>query len=223
MLEAGGFAAWTSEQLPLPPDLLTSQDEFLRAWTELEQDQFMGDGGTYRLRRYSRFTLQRGQLRLREGNSIYQSLHDNPLNGGIERTYSPLQPHIASHPILLHWIRRDSELLELGEGPWTVGVHQVRIVARGRELGQPTPEGIHLDGESYTVLHMIGRHNIEGGVFSAYNSDKKPVFHWRQTRLWDTLAFTGTTWHGATPIRARQPEQGDGYRDILLIDFDLSE
>lgn len=218
-VEEKGFAALPAERFPIPA---MSQESFLRGWDELVQDTFMADAGTYRFRRYSRMRLHGADLSLSacEGNSIYQELHDNPLNGGVERTYEPLTPEVYEHPFLRALIQEDARLLDIQGGQnWIVGIHMVRIVARPDAPGHPAPEGIHIDAECFTVQHFVARDNVEGGVFSAYSDRKEPLFHWLQLTTWDSVFFTGTTWHGATPIQVRDSSR-PGRRDILLIDFD---
>lgn len=181
----------------------------------------MGDGGTYRFRRFSRFRFDStsGHLEALSDTSIYQSLEDNPLNGGVRRTFEGLRPEIAHDPLLQAMVRFDFANLPAWPGLWVVGIHQVRIHAQGQSPGKPTPEGIHIDAETFTVQHLIGRTNIEGGVFKAYNAKRQPVFEWLQTQPLDSMFFTGTTLHSATDIHCASPER-PGYRDIFLIDFD---
>ena len=220
-LEECGYAAVEARNMGLP--LLEPERQALtRAWGALVQDLHMGDSGTYRYRRYSRFLLNFPELELLEGNSIFQNLHDNPLNGGSLRTFAPLEADHIGNPFLQGLIRRDAELLGLTEGRWAVGVHFLRIVARPDSPGHPAPEGVHLDSERFTVQHLIERENVRGGVFSAYDAEKMPIFHWLQLKAWDSVFFTGSTWHSASPIEVRDPAR-EGHRDIILIDFDLLE
>ncbi|ODT76874.1 hypothetical protein ABS71_02945 [bacterium SCN 62-11] len=190
------------------------EEQLVASWENLVQDQHMADGGCYRYRRYSRLLWSDGQLSDLAGNSIYQELVDNPLNGGVQRTFAPIRPQDLANPFLHAVIQRDADLLGL-EGDWQVGIHCVRILARPSRPGLPTPEGIHRDAETYTVQHLIGRREIRGGVFTGYSEEKQPVFHWLQIQRWDTLYFQGKLWHSATPIES----DSDGHRDILLIDF----
>lgn len=193
---------------------------FVQSWDRLLQDEFMGDHGTYRFRRYTRLRLLSGQLSPLDGNSIHQLIEHNPLNGGVTRTYLPVEESILANPVLEQLILNDADLLGLpADKAWAVGIHQVRIVTSAEQTGLPTPEGIHIDAEMYTVQHLIGRKNVEGGCFSAYDQDKKPILHWLQLELFDSVFFLGTTWHSATPIRPR-PADAQGHRDILLIDFE---
>jgi hypothetical protein len=193
---------------------VAGEEQLVASWENLVQDQHMADGGCYRFRRYSRLLWQDGALSDLAGNSIYQELIDNPLNGGVQRTFAPLLPELLANPFLQSVIQRDAQLLAL-KGAWQVGIHCVRILARPLRPGLPTPEGVHRDAETYTVQHLIGRHAVRGGVFTGYNEEKQPVFHWLQLHRWDTLYFQGKLWHSATPVES----DGDGHRDILLIDF----
>ena len=197
------------------PPRAEGEAALLQSFDHLVQDGHMADGGTYRYRRYSRLMWSEGCLSRLEGNSIYQELKDNPLNGGVKRTFAPLETAILENPFLQAILLKDADQLGLS-GKWQVGVHCVRILARPALPGQPTPEGIHRDAEHFTVQHLVNRHQVRGGVFTAYNESKIPVFHWLQLVRWDTLYFSGSLWHSASPVES---DLG-GHRDILLIDFE---
>ena len=213
LLEGRGYCALPAVDWGIPD--LEGEAALLQGFEDLVQDTHMADGGSYRYRRYSRMLWQRGELSWLEGNSIYQDLKDNPLNGGINRTFAPLPEELLNNPFLRGVVLRDADLLGLS-GNWQVGIHCVRILARPEVPGQPTPEGIHRDAECYTVQHLVSRKNVRGGVFTAYDEEKHPVFHWLQLHRWDTLFFRGSLWHSATPVES---DEG-GHRDILLIDFE---
>ncbi|MBS2036844.1 2OG-Fe dioxygenase family protein [bacterium] len=202
-------ATWSRPSQP-------GQAEFLASYGGLSQDRHMADGGTYRFRRYSRLLLSRGELSSLDGNSIFQTLEDNPLNGGVERTFEPILPEVLATPFLSALVLQDAAFLNLSpDKQWEVGLHCVRIHATTLQKGQPAPEGIHRDSEDFTVQHVLARQNVQGGVFTAYNEAHEPVFHWLQTEPWDTLFFRGDLWHGVTPLSS----QSEGHRDILLVDF----
>lgn len=211
-LERAGWSAVPATQWGIPQAV--GEEQLVASWDALVQDQHMADGGCYRFRRYSRLCWRDGTLGPLSGNSIYQELVDNPLNGGVQRTFAPLLPEVLDNPFLQAVILEDARALGL-RGDWQVGVHCVRILARPARPGLPTPEGVHRDAETYTVQHLIARKHVRGGVFTGYDEARQPVFHWLQLRRWDTLYFQGKLWHSATPIES----ETDGYRDILLIDF----
>lgn len=220
-LGARGFCPVERGHLQWPQDLDGPLEDLRASFADLVQDRFMGDGGSYRKRRFRRFRLDpgRGALSPIEGTSIHQTLEDNPLNGGRTRTFESLRQEVMDNAFLKALIWFDfGQIPAARERSWTVGVHQVRIEAREGALGKPTPEGIHLDSEAFTVQHLMARHNVGGGEFRAYDGQKKPVFSWLQTEPLDSVFFLGTTYHSAGAVHV---EDGCfGYRDIFLIDFD---
>ncbi|MCA9777881.1 MAG: 2OG-Fe dioxygenase family protein [Candidatus Eremiobacteraeota bacterium] len=225
----GGYLPFPASQVRASLSEL-SQNELesvSESFSRLVQDRQMGDGGRYRYRRFSRFTanLRADGLHLEplQNRSIRQSLEDNPLNGGVTRTFEPLAPELIQGNFLPDLIEHDVRAIQafddlLFRAPVVVGVHQVRIVAWPETQGKPTPEGVHRDAEQYTFQHFWQRSGIEGGEFAAYDENKNQVFRWLQTELLDSVLFTGTTWHSASPISCSQKSEG-GYRDIFLIDF----
>jgi hypothetical protein len=195
-------------------------------FSALVQDRQMGDGGHYRFRRYSRFRLEPGSEEpyLMEGNTILQSLRDNPLNGGVARTFEPLGDDLVRSTFLRRLLAHDLGVVkrsdpELFHSPVVVGVHQVRIVAVPQSSGKPTPEGIHRDAERFTFQHFWNREGVSGGEFRAYDESQEQILGWLQENLLDSVLFQGTTWHSATPIECLAGHQ-KGHRDIFLVDFD---
>ncbi|MGE0488800.1 MAG: 2OG-Fe dioxygenase family protein [Vulcanimicrobiota bacterium] len=220
-LEEQGYAALPAAEIELARPAREGLERLAASFSELPQDRHMGDGGSYRFRRFSRFRFDSisGRLDPLADTSIYQSLEDNPLNGGVLRTFEGLRAEVANEPLLRDLIAFDFDNLPASPGLWVVGVHQVRICTHQGRPGKPTPEGIHIDGESFTVQHLVSRSNIEGGVFRTYNQQRDPVFEWLQTQPLDSMFFTGTTLHSASEIHCASPD-GPGFRDIFLIDFD---
>lgn len=229
--ETEGFAVLEASDIEgrLSADARSEMPQVEESFRHLVRDEQMADGGTYRFRRYSRFLARMGadgfQFTPLAGHSIYQEVRDNPLNGGVTRTFEPLAQELSDGHFLSSLMSVDAEVVaahepELFEKDVVVGVHQVRIVARPDSQGMPTPEGVHRDAERYTFQHFWSRTGADGGVFVAYDAQKKERFRWLQQNRLDSVIFKGTTWHSATPIvcESGAPE---GYRDIFLIDFDL--
>lgn len=223
----GRFLSSTYQRL-LGQQAMAQVPEVLKSFAKLSPDPHMGDGGTYRYRAFSRYSLEPngwGPMKIAPlpGNSIFQSTDDNPVNGGVLRTFEPLAPEVAGGPLVhalidndfAHAFNCDSSMLNSAV---VVGVHQVRIVARVDAPGLPTPEGVHRDTELYTFQHFMARSNIEGGEFRAYDENKEMRFAWQQEDCLDTVMFKGTTWHSATPISS-VVAGCPAYRDIFLVDF----
>ncbi len=225
----GGYRAFKAEEVlgALSAQAREESTSVADSFERLSQDRQMGDGGRYRYRRFSRFvaSIENGKVGLEhlQGSSILQSIEDNSLNGGVKRTFEPLEAEVSSSLLLRELIAHDIRVVQsfdsgFFEEPVVVGVHQVRIVALPESHGKPTPEGVHRDAEAYTFQHFWHREGIQGGEFSAYDENKNQVFRWLQTERLDSVLFTGTTWHSASPISCSGGSER-GYRDIFLIDF----
>jgi hypothetical protein len=185
----------------------------------------MADGGKYRFRRYGLYHLSatNGNLTHIPDASFYQSIEINPLNGGEHRHFAPLAAGTVENLFLHELIQFDFAQLTSNKhhwGDWLVGVHQIRITAATGVQGNPTPEGIHRDNENYTAQHLVARHNIGGGINQFFGSGPEPTSRpltlWQQGSYFDSYYFDRTLWHSVSPITAGN---GDGYRDVILIDF----
>ena len=166
-----------------------------------------------------------GQLTHIPGASFYQSIEVNPLNGGEHRNFAPLAADTVKNPFLHELIRFDFAQLTSKkhiENYWLIGVHQIRILATAGIEGNPTPEGIHRDDETYTAQHLITRHNISDGINYFYGSGAEPTTRpqavWKQQSHFDSYYFDRSLWHSVSPIVSGNCD-GDGHRDIILIDF----
>ena len=219
------YALVPSREFSFPPALHEARESLSRDWDHLEPDPYMADGGKYRFRRYGlyRLSASTGHLTHIPDASFYQSIEINPLNGGEARHFAPLAADTVSNPFLRELIEFDFAQLTSKqhiEADWLIGVHQIRITATTGVQGNPTPEGIHRDDENYTSQHLVARHNIGGGLNYFYGSGPEPTSRphavWKQESYFDSYYFDRSLWHSVSPITAGD---GDGYRDVILIDF----
>ncbi len=226
-IERAQYALVPSHEFSFPPALHEAGGLFMRDWEHLEPDPYMADGGKYRLRRYGRYRLSAtsGHLTHIPDVSFYQSIEINPLNGGEHRHFAPLAADTIENPFLRELIQFDFAQLtskKYIEDDWLIGVHQIRILATTGVQGNPTPEGIHRDDENYTAQHLLARHNIGGGINHFYGSGPEPTRRpqavWKQESYFDSIYFDRSQWHSVSPITSGNRD-GDGYRDVILIDF----
>lgn len=206
--------------LRIDPD---SWADFSAFWRGLTLDRFMADGGTYRLRRYGAFELQRpGPLRLLPHEAYEQPRDINPLNGGVRREFDPLEPGFAHHVVLEKFLTLLADVLDAVEHQpvrWNIRLHPYRIRADLSAEGLPTPEGLHRDGVDYIVTLMVHRHNVEGGETVVTNTERQPV--WQRTLADPMELLVANDWrtlHAVTPIVAADPLQ-PACRDVLVIAF----
>jgi hypothetical protein len=241
-----GFRATTPEQLTgeaaqeisnigavfLEGDELQKQDfytvesyqEFANSWNNLLLDEFMGDNGKYRLRRYSQFNYNQaqGDLELLPHEPYSQPSYINPLNGDIKRYFEPLEDYVVRNEFfngLLKWAANLFDTIEGQPTQWNIRIHPYRILANTEEQGQPTPEGVHRDGVTYIFMMMIERRNISGGETSLYDANRNKLGDVTlQNPLDIILADDEKSMHGVTAIQAVDPTQ-PAYRDVLVVAY----
>jgi len=217
----------TAEEFSFSQTLDESRLLFSRDWDDLELDPYMADGGKYRYRRYGLFELTVPTARLvhRREVSFFQSTETNPLNGGIDRHFAQLGAATISSAFLRALVHFDFAQFTadtLVGDRWLVGVHQIRILATAGVFVEPTPESTHRDDETFTAQHLIARHNIVGGINSFYGRGGSPTqpaeATWEQQSYFDSYYFDRSVWHDVSSVTSGALE-GDGHRDILLIDY----
>jgi len=226
LVENDHFALVPAHKFSFSSSLSKSRKHFSHEWDRLKLDPYMADGGRYRFRRYGLFNLSiiTGRLNCIPDASFYQDININPLNGGKLRKFASLTKDSVENPFLQELMLFDLAQLTSTTSvkvDWLIGVHQIRIIAMPGASGNPTPEGVHRDDETYTVQHLIKRHNIDGGVNYFHGSEREPERYptvLKQLNYFDSYYFDHTLWHNVSPITLNM-HGSEGYRDVLLIDF----
>ena len=197
---------------------------FAASWNDLALDTYLADFGRYRRRRHAVFRAERDGTIAREAHQPhYQSLTYNPLQGGIERWFEPIENSIASGASLQTILRLSLATF----GPlapevqnWRVEVHQFRIEARPDEPGQPTPEGVHRDGVDYVLVLLVNRVNIASGTTTIHSAATRELLgSFTLTHPLDAaLVDDARVFHGVTAVEPIDPSQ-PAYRDVLVVTF----
>lgn len=198
-------------------------DDFADHWSRLTLDRYMGDGGTYRLRRYGQFDMRPdGSLELLPHEPYEQPAYVNPLNGGIQRVFDPLEPSFAKHRVLHRILGRLCAMVDRAGGSrgyWNIRLHPYRILARDGEAGQPTPEGLHRDGVDYIVSMLVRRHNVTGGETTVTDAHGAPLHKVTLSGPMHTvIADDAKTMHAVTAVRPESRGR-PAWRDVLVIAF----
>jgi hypothetical protein len=220
-----GFVHIDGEKYPNPP-APEAFARFAATWDHLEPDVDLVDGGQYRLRRYGRVratVLAQAQQRtirfIPLGHAAFRQ-DTNPLYRGRDRVFAPMTDEALADPVLHQILSFDVAVAEALRplADWEIGLHQVRIVARGGAIGRPTPEGRHRDGHLFVGMHMLARRHCVGGLsiieLSDGTTDKLTLTHELDTVIVDDAAVR----HEVTPIRAAARAR-EGIRDMLLVDL----
>jgi hypothetical protein len=200
-------------------------NSFAESWNDLGVDRYMADGGRYRKRRYATFSVGAGRIERKPHQPHYQSRDYNPLNGGIERWFAPIQDEIGAHPVLQAILAACDALFTPLTPPdarppaWHAEAHQFRIEARTGEAGQPTPEGLHRDGVDWVLVLLVARVNVESGETSIHDQQKRLLGSFTLSEPLDSaLVDDSRMYHGVTAVRPVVPDQ-PAYRDVLVVTF----
>ncbi|HKS89968.1 MAG TPA: 2OG-Fe dioxygenase family protein [Stellaceae bacterium] len=200
-------------------------DRFARSWDELGIDTYMADGGRYRRRRFACYRAARDGIRRKPHQPHYQSRDYNPLNGGVERWFEPVEERIGEHPALRAILAVCHDLFDrltpaaLRPQSWHVEIHQFRIEARTGAEGRPTPEGMHRDGVDWVLVLLVGRVNIDSGETSIADLAHRPLGSFTLAEPLDAaVTDDNRVYHGVTPVRPVDPAR-PGHRDVLVVTF----
>ena len=202
---------------------LTDWDAFADSWNRLELDTYMADGGRYRRRRHATFAAPAtGAITRKPHQPHYQSLDYNPLHGGIERWFEPVEEQFgggSSLGTILECCRSSFGSLAPTTAEWHVEVHQFRIEARRSETGRPTPEGLHRDGVDYVLVLLVDRQNIASGVTTIHAAGGEMLGEFTLTTPFDAaIVDDRRVAHGVTPVEPIDPN-GPAHRDVLVVTF----
>jgi hypothetical protein len=203
----------------------TSSDwaDFSASWGSLVRDEFMGDGGRYRQRRFASFNSKHDQaLRLNAHRPHYQDLNFNNLNGGIERWFAAIEARVIENPIvlaILNVVQKTFDLCDPSATAWDIEVHQFRIIAEDDQSGRPTPEGPHRDGVDYVFMMLVDRQNVEGGVTRLTTDDGRPLAEVELTEPGDAVLLDDARNRHSVSKIALLNQHDLGCRDMLVPTF----
>lgn len=226
-LQAQGFTRLTTADAPalLGVDVVATWPAFAASWDDLAVDEYMADGGRYRRRRHACFTVGGTSVTREAHQPHYQSRDYNALNGGIERWFTPVADEVAASPVLARLLTRFGDAFAaagrtpVDEARWFVEMHQFRIEADPRHLGQPTPEGMHRDGVDWVAVVMVGRDNVAGGVTAVADADGHQLGTFTLADPLDLVLLDDhRVWHGVTPVRPLDATT-PAHRDVLVLTY----
>lgn len=193
---------------------------FRTSWNSLLLDPFLRDGGHYRYRRYSVFHWQNKRLKVLPDEPHYQSSHYNHVHGGFNRYFRGWSPTTLQNPVLTEIICWATT--QFAHNParlWRIQAHQFRIIARPRERGLPTPEGVHKDGAEYILIMMMDRQNISGGISRIYDNSMHPLAEATLRQAGDLMLVNDhAVYHGVTAVLPEDPSR-PAWRDVLVLTF----
>lgn len=185
-------------------------------WNDLAKDQYLRDGGHYRRRRHSCFTIDADQVTQAPHRPHWQPLEYNALHGGMQRHFEPMEAAMAgdAHWLrLLVWLGTVASDLR-GAQTWYAEAHQFRIDTSDG-IGRPTPEGAHRDGVDLVAVFLVERCAIKGGETRVFEAEGPNGQRFTLAEPWSLLLLDDArVIHESTPI---QPVEDGAYRDTLVV------
>jgi hypothetical protein len=202
---------------------------FASSWDDLGLDVYMGDGGRYRRRRFAAFGVSNGTVTRKPHQPHYQSRDHNPLNGGIERWFTPVSDGACANDFMLGILRVCTEIFRAASpdgakgAAWHAETHQFRIETGRGQLGLPTPEGAHRDGVEWVCVLLISRRNVLSGVTQIFDPRGESLGEFTLTDPLDAVFLDDRrVLHGVTPITRSNPGL-KASRDVLVLTFRREE
>lgn len=198
--------------------------EFLReSWSRLPRDVHLRDGGAYRFRRHSCFTLEpaQGVLTQVPHRAHWQPIDYNALHGGLERWFEAVEPAVVASAAWTSLIKVLGSLFaQVRPVPcWFVEAHQFRIdTAEG--IGRPTPEGAHRDGVDYVAVVLVRRGTVRGGETRVFEAQGNAGVRFTMEEPWTALLLDDArVIHETTPIQPLAEADRNAVRDTLVLTF----
>jgi len=226
-LDTQKYVSIPNGDIQIPVHLQAELEDFKQDWDNLELDQFLKGDSKFRWRRFNYFYYhpQEDTLEVMPDVPFFQPAEENSYAGGINRTFSPLEQNTTDNKFMQElikfsfWQTPESKDKKMANKPWKVEVHLVRVIASAKELGEPTPEGIHRDGGESGFVYLMNRQNAKGGESAVYDNDKNLITRFTLTKPMDTMIFLDPdVMHSVSPIHPIDPTQ-PAIRDVFLVGF----
>ncbi|MCU0924537.1 MAG: 2OG-Fe dioxygenase family protein [Hydrogenophaga sp.] len=220
-LQQHGFALISADDVKTWLAASTADlDRLHQSWNDLPPDEYLKDGGRYRRRRHSCFTVNGDQVEQVPHRAHWQPLEYNALHGGMQRWFEPMPVDVVQQSVWSRLLARLGDAAAALRGPrtWFVEAHPFRIDTTDG-IGRPTPEGAHRDGVDLVAVFMVNRHQIKGGESRVFEANGPSGQRFTLRDPWSLLLLDDArVIHESTPI---QPLEADalGWRDTLVVTY----
>ena len=172
--------------------------------------------GTFRRRRFSRFTGTPENLQRLEHKYFVQSAAVNQLAGGIKRDFPELEEALTETPEFQQLVASFIDFTKIDPMVTEMGVHQMRVVASRDEQGEPAPEGIHKDGFDFVGIFCINRDGVSGGETRLYRDKEGQAIFDKVLQPGEGVVVNDRElFHYASAVAPTRDVQG--VRDVFVI------
>jgi hypothetical protein len=207
----------------LSPAMQTGWAGFTQSWDRLPADGYMGDGGRYRQRRHATFRLAGRDLIRLPHRPHFQDIAFNPLNGGVERWFAPIEDAIAQTQCFRQILQATARLIGQrapdSMAGWIIEAHQFRILAKPDAPGLPTPEGMHRDGREWVLILLANSSNISGGETTIEDATGRMIAQHCLREPGEALLLDDRLVRHATSPITPKLAAAPAWRDTLVVTF----
>lgn len=192
-------------------------DDACCTFESLREDEYIRDSFKFRQRAFSRGILSNSSIDWLPHVAFFQSSTINKYAGDIVRNFMPVSSAMRSHIEDIFRSRTHKRLV--GSDRYEVGIHQIRIIAEGGNIGSPTPEGPHQDGFDYIGIYCFQMKRVDGANTYLYlNRPYQNTVYSNKLNPGDAVIFDDRElFHYTGPIWATA--EGRGARDICVITY----
>ncbi|WP_432474609.1 2OG-Fe dioxygenase family protein [Amphritea sp. HPY] len=171
--------------------------------------------GAFRLRRYSHFNFQQGDLSQLPTKAFVQSGDINLFQGDVERVYPEIEEQVINSDAFKEMFINFKEIAGISDDK-PIEVHQMRILANSEALTEAAPEGVHQDGFESLAVFVIERSNIKGGEIRVHTEKEAAPF---VSHTFDKGEFVVLNdqrfWHSAAALEAAN--DANAHMDVFVL------
>ena len=172
--------------------------------------------------------------------AYWQALELNAEVAGRMRRFATFPRGLLEAPVIADTVREALGVL-LAHGlmepfrlfePWLVGVHLVKLSPQADRAAESSPPWVHRDGEPYTFVILLDRHNVVGGVnvvcptacatrrahLETLTAGERLACFVLERPGDAFLVVDERVSHGVSPVVWADPDE-PGWRMTLLVDF----
>ncbi|MBD1557131.1 2OG-Fe dioxygenase family protein [Vibrio sp. S9_S30] len=184
---------------------------------DLKADEYLNNTYVYRYRAYSVGDYNNRQLTWRESGAFFQTKDLNSYAGGLKRNFTPLSIESRHHIEEIVQTVVDSQ--HIPQGNYSIGCHQIRIVAEEGAVGYPAPEGFHQDGFDYLAIYCVSLNNVNGATsLISPLEDENSIYEHTLLPGEIMIVDDRQVKHFVTPITTKIPGR-EAKRDVFVITF----
>jgi len=215
----------TGKDILINIENLKSFKTLKREWNTLLLDKYLRKIDGLRYRRFKRVLLNPKNMQIKTLSSpiFYQSKITNIKYGGINRKFGSINKRTLGNKFLKNLITFNFNNLPLTRKQlnysWEIGIHLIRIIARAKNEGKPSPEGVHKDGHEFISIHLIKRDNARGGVTEIFDKDNNLVIQKLLKSQLDSVYINDKKMLHYVSAFSPINKKRSSIRDVLIMDF----